>query len=525
MAAFGFSVGDVISGLRVIYVSCEALRDASSAHREYTALRSEVESLLHALESIADLALEENGTEKQRSAIKASVASCKACIDDFLASAAKYEPHLRQGGVKHGWAAGYRRIKWALCKKEDVMQFRAQLECHSSCINMLLITFQAQSQMAANRHVAVRTEEDIMTALLQGLSVEQRQCFKLLMSQNHQLQRRLDDVRQLLHLQGAIPPQVILQRPVILLDAFGKVAPFHLDFIDSLDAFVAVLKIRSEQAGVQDGGLQKLDKKEFCIRDTPRRRNLDLSRPWATVFRPGQNVDMSMVFRRRLAPTTCPDCCCQNAPCEEDGEVECDFCGLWYHHVREQSEVKEASPQHVDHHIQGTAPSIGDPSSQVPNFDGFRRVRIIAMVVNTPALAGTPPVLRRRPDQPLESVDAELSHLFGVSNGQNGNSTSTNTRPLLSPKVLNLKTANRDPPATGGMYCMRNEKARPMSKKTGSPETRVQLPSPTSQPEQQDSLKRYSSQSYSGSGVIKQDLNGTLPCDASIHCPLPDWRG
>ncbi|KAI1915050.1 hypothetical protein LOZ65_005544 [Ophidiomyces ophidiicola] len=116
------------------------------------------------------------------------------------------------------------------------------------------------------------------------------------------------------------------------------------------------------------------------------------------------------------------------------------------------------------------------------------------MVVNTPALAGTPTVLRRRPDQPLESVDAELSHPFGVSNGQNGNSTSTNTRPLLSPKVLNLKTANRDPPATGDMYSMRNEKARPMPKKTNSPETRLQLPSPTSQPEQQDGLKRYSSQ-------------------------------
>jgi hypothetical protein len=34
----------------------------------------------------------------------------------------------------------------------------------------------------------------------------------------------------------------MLQQPVILLDACGKIAPFHLEFVDSLEAFVAVMR-------------------------------------------------------------------------------------------------------------------------------------------------------------------------------------------------------------------------------------------------------------------------------------------
>jgi hypothetical protein len=128
----------------------------------------------------------------------------------------------------------------------------------------------------------------------------------------------------LLLVQNSVPSQVLLQKPVILLDAFGKTAPFHLDFIDSLDAFIAVLKIRSRQAGVKDGGLRKLDDREFYIQETERKRNIDITRPWGHVFRPGQNVDMSMVFRRYLTPSACPECGSENRDGDDDQEIE------WY---------------------------------------------------------------------------------------------------------------------------------------------------------------------------------------------------
>ncbi|TPX20146.1 hypothetical protein DIZ76_016034 [Coccidioides immitis] len=388
----------MIAGLKFIYVSCEALKCASASRMEYLALRTEIQSLLTALEAIDDLDLEYRGTEKQWTAVNSSISSCKACIDDFLAKTSKYEPYL-QDGAKRGWAAGYRRIKWAICKREDVAQFRMQLERHASSINMLLITFQAHAadkprdaRTAGGMAIVARpgtTDDENITALLKGLTLEQRQFFQLLLTQNRQLQQSLDDIRHLVRLQTEIPPQVTLQKPVILLDAFGKTAPFHLDFIDSLDAFVAVLKIRSEQAGVRMGGLKKLDRREFCIRDTQRRRSLDLNRPWTKIFRPGQNVDMSMVFRRRLTPTICPECGCQNDPCVEDGEIECGFCGLWYHHVREEPHAQpllppEPDPAPLSRTVTARSSEVDSSELDVqePKFAGFRRVRIISLLLN-----------------------------------------------------------------------------------------------------------------------------------------------
>ena len=58
-------------------------------------------------------------------------------------------------------------------------------------------------------------------------------------------------------------PQVVLQKPVILRDACGKIAPFHLDSITSTEAFLAVLRARYKQAGVPNNGLLSIENMEF----------------------------------------------------------------------------------------------------------------------------------------------------------------------------------------------------------------------------------------------------------------------
>jgi hypothetical protein len=104
----------------------------------------------------------------------------------------------------------------------------------------------------------------------------------------------------------SIPHQVTLQKPVVLLDALGKIAPFHLDFIHSFDALLAVLKIRFKDHGVSSTGLWMLQNWDFSLRHTGSNRPVDLRRPWATVFRPGQHVYMSMDFSRLIPPGQCP---------------------------------------------------------------------------------------------------------------------------------------------------------------------------------------------------------------------------
>ena len=63
----------------------------------------------------------------------------------------------------------------------------------------------------------------------------------IISSQNAMIQNQQD---MLVHLRGlstmvkvtqAIPAQVLLSTPVILLDALGRRAPFHLEFIDSAE--------------------------------------------------------------------------------------------------------------------------------------------------------------------------------------------------------------------------------------------------------------------------------------------------
>lgn len=326
----GFSVGDLVTSLKIIKDSVEAIKDTKGASGDYANLVTEIACLQDAIGAI-DAQLLRNGSEKQQAAMDRAIGACQSCIEDFCESISKYQPHLQPKAK--GLISTYRKIKWALCKKEDVALFRSKLERHTSSINMLLLTFQAQENRCANdgaTSLVVKTPDDKLSSetlgMLQNLSIEQRQCFELLIQQNRELMRSVQDLNRMLQMQISIPPQVLLQQPVILLDAFGKIAPFHLEFIDSLEAFLAVLKIRFRQAGVEQAGLAKIDRREFAIQDTRRKRALDLNKPWSYVFQPGQETDMSMVFHRfACPPSTCPGCSRNNGGEDEQTQWYASF--------------------------------------------------------------------------------------------------------------------------------------------------------------------------------------------------------
>ena len=154
---------------------------------------------------------------------------------------------------------------------------------------------------------------DQTATIMLGLNLEQRQLFQSLIESNRQLVQanerttnELQRMRQVVQVQPDIPPQVALQKPVTLLDACGRVSAFHLDFIDCSEAFLAVLKIRFRQYGVEEQGIKMLDHSQFVLED--HNGVLDLSKPWSRVLRPSQKIDMSMVFRRDVAPSMCPVC-------------------------------------------------------------------------------------------------------------------------------------------------------------------------------------------------------------------------
>ncbi|KAL8685145.1 MAG: hypothetical protein Q9224_005943 [Gallowayella concinna] len=343
-AGFGFSVGDIVAGLKLIKQSVEALQDTKGSTADYQALTHEIDSLKDGLEAIEDLRLHQHfgPRSKQGIAVHEAVARCCHCLNTFLSTISKYQPWLQKNARPgSSWKASWKKIQWALCKKDDVNRFRAQLERHCSSISMLLVTLQVSQsfeqsaqqqyhhQLAVDSHsktLHLQRNFDQTTSLLVGLNLEQRHLFQSLVdsnlrlvASNERMTYEMQHMRDAVQLQLDLPPQVVLQKPITLLDACGQISAFHLDFITCPEALLAVLKIRFEKYGVKPEALQMLDDSQFVLKDY--KGTLDLSKPWSQVLRPNQKVDMSMVFRRDRPSYACPVCQRENEG-KMDAEIE-----------------------------------------------------------------------------------------------------------------------------------------------------------------------------------------------------------
>ena len=123
------------------------------------------------------------------------------------------------------------------------------------------------------------------------------------------LKTNLQIYDMVLSLQRTLPRQVERERPVELLDACGRLCPVHLEFITSAEAFLAVLKVR-----FKDTGLQKIERGQFALENTLTKQMVDLQRPWHICMQPGQKINMSMVFSQaETTQSTCPGCQYENS--------------------------------------------------------------------------------------------------------------------------------------------------------------------------------------------------------------------
>ena len=239
-AGIGFSVGDIFTTFKLIKDSIDAIKDTKGASADYAALLTEIDCLQEGLKAIKDLQLNHNGSHKQQTAIARAAQASQTCIDDFRSSISKYQRHLHSNAS--GWMSNYWKIKWALCRKDDVAAFRAQLQRYVSSIKLLLIAFRANESVGpmdgdkstvSNVRLQDENRDGYSSTLAENMSIEQRTYFELPMHQNQESMRNVQDYGRMLRIQKDIPPQVLSQQPVIPHDVLGKAAPFHLDIIDS----------------------------------------------------------------------------------------------------------------------------------------------------------------------------------------------------------------------------------------------------------------------------------------------------
>ncbi|KAK0740021.1 hypothetical protein B0T18DRAFT_417065 [Schizothecium vesticola] len=129
-----------------------------------------------------------------------------------------------------------------------------------------------------------------------------------------------------------IPGQMQHQQPVLFLDALGRRQQFHLDFIQSADALRAVIRDNFRRAGV---GVGKIDRGEFVLHDKFRHADIDLNQTWEFSFRPGQTVEMSMLFASSEQGSSCPTCGEIATGKKADEQVECSRCGMMFSRIVE----------------------------------------------------------------------------------------------------------------------------------------------------------------------------------------------
>jgi hypothetical protein len=87
--------------------------------------------------------------------------------------------------------------------------------------------------------------------------------------------KMLVEIKATVEMQNSLPPQVLPQQPVIVNDAPGRIWPFHLETIDSLQMFTALLR-----AKFQDFGCEKIIREEFRLDDATRNREINWKVPW-----------------------------------------------------------------------------------------------------------------------------------------------------------------------------------------------------------------------------------------------------
>lgn len=102
----------------------------------------------------------------------------------------------------------------------------------------------------------------------------------------------------LLDLQTRVPREFgpcWIQEPLTLTDALGRVAPLHLELVNSWEVFEAVL----EALFLNFLGDRKIKRREYAISDGSSEQDLVRSQSFVSAFLPGRCIDCVYCFKNR----------------------------------------------------------------------------------------------------------------------------------------------------------------------------------------------------------------------------------
>lgn len=139
--AFGFLGGDFTAAVELVTTVVNALGQNSEASEEYQELVRQLQSLETALLLVKRLHVGDS-QHNELVGLRQAATQCHRTIDDFWQKIQKYQPHLQSNGSSSRLKDSWMKVKWAICKKDDVAKFKADIAGHTESIQMLLATVQ-----------------------------------------------------------------------------------------------------------------------------------------------------------------------------------------------------------------------------------------------------------------------------------------------------------------------------------------------------------------------------------------------
>ena len=145
-----------------------------------------------------------------------------------------------------------------------------------------------------------------------------------------------------------------IEEPMIVEDPIGRIAPVHLQFITSWDAFNSVLERRFHNRH----GYLKMKQREHALLFRSTGKDVEQSQPWQCAFSPWQRVEMSFTFSQDCASdgnnsnTTFPGCQTPSG-CSKDADIQCKKCGMWFRRIivvqDDEAQLQSVPPQKSRH--------------------------------------------------------------------------------------------------------------------------------------------------------------------------------
>ncbi|KAF4631435.1 hypothetical protein G7Y89_g6695 [Cudoniella acicularis] len=386
---FGFSVGDFIAAIELVSTVIDALRESGDASSEYREVVRQLYTLETALLRVKRLEVDPTQTAEVI-ALQQAAAQCQRTIDDFWKKVQKYQPHLRAGGSSSRLKDGWMKIKWAVCKKEDVAKFKADLVGHTESIQLLLMVMQMGSATIHGKR------QDQQNQTLSGKVQESYfSCMQRLSTIAGTVQIGIEQGKRLLEMTTRVL-QTNIQVFQVVLDIQKVIKRIPGQVERQQPALVTFLKVNFKRIG---SAAEVIERGDFAIQDSITKKDVNLASDWDVCFSPGQRVEISMVFKRKASPTSsCPTCktaCLRGI--EED--IECQNCGLIFRRVENldsdpEPDLKNVSlsksPSGSVKPFLGPQPPLrtsrkrkrGNDPDDVDELSLFRRIRIYTKAEN-----------------------------------------------------------------------------------------------------------------------------------------------